>query len=141
MNIINYTTRFVFFVIFSIPFVNAFGQNVNCKVLNKVLNDSVVRRKLYLNGINKTTVVIVDEKNYFNGCVIDSSFKKSVVFIRKSIVDEKKSDIDLGVTGISCKNGIYKIEIYQKYSQASGYLLLKRRNGVYIITKYFIGHF
>jgi hypothetical protein len=39
------------------------------------------------------------------------------------------------------KKGVYKLEVYQEDSQAYGYLVLKAKNGKYVIIKSVIGSF
>lgn len=132
---------FVTLGIFICSFISTYGQNANCNVLSAALKDSFVRQKLYLNDPYKSAIVVIDVKKYVNECPFDSGLHKNVLIIQDSATNEKRDKSDIIIRSLSKKNGVYKLKVYQEDSQAYGYILLKSKNGKYVIIKLDIGNF
>jgi hypothetical protein len=134
-------TQLLFLIIFTSLFSFTYGQNTNCNILNVALKDSLLIRKLYLNDSSKSAIVIIDKNKYFNKCRFDSSINKKVIVVQGSSTEEKRNKSDVIIKNLIRNNGVYKLEVYQEDSQASGYVLFKLKNGKYLIVKSAIGNF
>jgi hypothetical protein len=119
-----------------------YGQDkIYCKLLNTLLKSRDAKATFKLDRGQNRSIFIIDAKGYFNGCVIDSIYGKSVNVLKDTsgIDDAKKRNIVIYKV-IKIKNK-YRIEIHQKYTGAYGFVEFKNTKGKVILSKFSIGYF
>ena len=128
--------------IFSVLFFSAkisFSQNSPCQLLEILLKDEYCRKTFQLSS-HKGTIVFLDSKKYFTNCLFDSAYQRRVLLTHDSSVEATNLS-NIYIVKLSRRGLVYQVNFYQRLTQASGYLIYKKKGRNYIITKRAIGNF
>jgi len=133
------TIKYFLVVLLFISCNSSWSQKSPCILLQIIVNDDYCKRTFQLDS-HSGAIVFVDKTKNFDSCSLDSVYKRKVYLTHDSSL-EKENMSNIYIEKFEIKDSIYKIYLFQRLSQGTGYLEIKKKDGKYFIIKRAIGYF
>lgn len=107
-----------------------------CGLFQAILRDSISSKVFKLNKHPELSIRFLDSNGQLDSsCTIDPAFGKRVEIIRKPRYDFLTRPLDIMIEKVEVKGKQYKVHYNQPSTGAVGYIILRKSNAGFKVTK------